>query len=105
VEDAAHAVSLNPNILLRWLQMPEFRREYLKARREAVHQSVARMQQATGTSVTILKLMMDVNVPAAVRLRAAESVFVRAFKGIESEDIEERLAALEEAAQKPDGKR
>jgi hypothetical protein len=49
--------------------------------------------------------MMDVNVPAAVRLRGAESVFVQAFKGIEIEDIEARLAALEEAAQKPDGKR
>ena len=39
------------------------------------------------------------NVPAAVKLRAAEYVFGVAMKGIEMEDIEVRLAALEAAAQ------
>ena len=50
-------------------------------------------------SVTILKLMTDPNVPAAVRLRAAECVFDRAIKGIELEDIEARVAALEQASE------
>src|SRR6266567_129441 len=85
VEEAARAVDLDPNTLLRWLQLPEFKAEYHKARREAVGQSVARMQQATGAAgVNILKLMTDPNVPAAVRLRAAECVFDHAIKGIES---------------------
>jgi len=54
------------------------------------------MQQATGAAATIvMKLMTDPNVPAAVRLRAAECVFDRAIKGIELEDIEARVAALE----------
>jgi hypothetical protein len=44
-------------------------------------------------------------VPAAVRFRAAECVFDRAIKGIEIEDIEARVAALEVAAQRTDGKR
>jgi hypothetical protein len=99
VEDAARAAGLNPNTLLRWLQMPEFRAAYLKARREAVHQAVARLQQASGVAGTIiLKLMTDPNVPAAVRLRAAESVLAHSIKGIEVEDILERLPTLEEAA-------
>ena len=106
VEEAARTIGLSPNTLLRWLEIPEFRAKYLAARRQAVQQAVARLQQATGAaSVTILKLMTDPNVPAAVRLRAAESVFVQAIKGIEMEDIEVRVAALEEAAQKPDGNR
>jgi hypothetical protein len=42
--------------------------------------------------------MTDPNVPAAVKLRAAECVFDRAFKGVELEDIEARVAALEGAA-------
>jgi hypothetical protein len=84
---------------MRWLQDPEFKAVYLKARREVVHQSIGRMQQATGAaSVTILKLMTDPNVPAAVRLRAAECVFAHAIKGIELEDIEVRVAELERAA-------
>jgi hypothetical protein len=106
VEDAARAVDLNHNTLLNWLKIPVFLKEYRAARREVVHQSVARLQQATGAAGTVmLKLMTDPNVPAAVRLRAAECVFDRAIKGIEIEDIEERVAALEVAAQKTDEKR
>jgi hypothetical protein len=99
IEEAAEAARIGTRTLLRWLKLPEFRAEYLKARREAVHQAVARLQQATGAaSLTILKLMTDANVPAAVRLRAAECVFVHAIKGIEVEDIDARVAELERAA-------
>jgi transposase-like protein len=99
VEEAARAVDVNPNTLLRWLGVPEFRDAYRKARREAVHQAIARLQQATGAAgVTILKLMTDQSVPAAVRLSAAECVFDLAVKGIENEDIEVRVSELERAA-------
>ena len=99
VEEAARAVDIGTQTLLRWLKVPEFAREYRQARREAVHQSVARMQQATGAAASIvMRLMTDPNVPAAVRLRAAECVFDRAIKGIELEDIEARVAALEATA-------
>ena len=99
VEDAARAVDLNQNTLLNWLKIPAFVKAYRAARREVVTQSVARLQQATGAAGTVmLKLMTDPNVPAAVRLRAAECVFDRAMKGIEIEDIEARVAALEATA-------
>ena len=99
IEDAAQAINVAPRTLLRWLQVPEFRDAYLKARREAVGQSIARLQQATGAAaITVLKLMTDPNVPAAVKLRAAECVFAHAIKGIELEDIETRLTELERAA-------
>ena len=106
VEDAARAAGVGTRTLLRWLKLPEFAQEYRKARREAVHQSVARMQQATGAAASVvLKLMTDPNVPAAVKLRAAECVFDRAFKGVESEDIEARLSELERAAEAQKGGR
>ena len=82
------------------MREPRFNVQYLRARREGVSQAVARMQQATGAAGTVvLKLMTDPNVPAAVRLRAAECVFDRAIKGIELEDIEARVAELERAAE------
>jgi hypothetical protein len=100
IEDAAQAINVATRTLLRWLQLPEFKAAYREARWEAVSQAVARMQQATGAAgVTILKLMTDQNVPAAVRLRAAECVFGMAFKGKETEDIEARVAELERAAE------
>jgi predicted RecB family endonuclease len=102
IEDAARAAGVGTRTLIRWLKVPEFVKEYRQARREAVHQSVARMQQATGAAATtVLKLMTDMNIPAAVRLRAAECVFDRAFKGIEVEDIEARVSELERATEAP----
>ncbi len=97
-EEAARAVGVAHKTLLRWLKIPEFQTAYREARREVVLHAVARMQQATGAAGTVaLKLMTDPNVPAAVRLRAAEFVFDRALKGIETEDIEARLTDLERA--------
>jgi len=100
IEEAARAAGVGTRTLIRWLKLPDFGKEYRKARREAVHQSVARMQQATGAAASVvLKLMTDPNVPAAVKLRAAECVFDRAIKGVELEDIEARVAELERAAE------
>src|SRR5712691_10187303 len=63
VEEAARAVGINPNTLLRWMKLPEFEKAYLAARRAAVSQTNARFQQATGAAASIvLKLMVDPNV-------------------------------------------
>jgi cytosine/adenosine deaminase-related metal-dependent hydrolase len=98
IDEAATAAGVGTRTLLRWLQLPEFKTEYLKARREVVSQTTARLQQAMGAAgTTVLKLMTDVNVPAAVRLRAAECVLDRGLKSIEMDDIDARVAALEEA--------
>jgi hypothetical protein len=100
IEEAARAAGIGTRTLIRWLKLPEFGKEYRNARREAVQQSVARMQQATGAAASVvLKLMTDPNVPAAVKLRAAECVFDRAFKGVELEDLEARLFELERAVE------
>ncbi|HUA85864.1 MAG TPA: hypothetical protein VMB85_18520 [Bryobacteraceae bacterium] len=48
IDEAARSIGLNPNTLLRWLEIPEFRDAYRKARREAVQQAVTRLQQGTG---------------------------------------------------------
>src|SRR6185437_14387425 len=99
IEEAARAAGVGYKTLLRWLEISEFQEAYRKARCEAVQQAVARLQQATGAaSLTLLKLMTDPNMPGAVRLRAAAYVFDYAIKGIEVDDIEARLAALEQSA-------
>jgi len=99
-EDAARTVGVTPKTLLRWMKLPEFKAAYREARWEGVNQAFARMQQATGAAGTVaLKLMTDPNVPAAVRLRAAEFVFDRAIRGVELEDIAARVTALEQTAE------
>jgi hypothetical protein len=99
VEQAARAVNIGTRTLLRWLQVPEFKAAYHKARREAFGQATARLQQASGAAVsTIVRIMLDKDAPVSSRLRAAESVVGHAAKAIEIEEIEARLAALEQAA-------
>ena len=100
VEEAARAVGISANTLLRWMKEPEFDAAYREARRTAFSQSIARLQDALGAAVTtVLKLMVDSNVSAGTRLRAAEIVLAQTAKAIEIEDIEARVAELERATE------
>ncbi len=100
IEDAARTAGVPPRTLVRWMQVPEFDEAYRKARRDAFGQATARLQQATSAAVsTLLKIMVDQNVQASTRVRAADSVLDHASKAIEIEDVEVRVAALEQAAE------
>jgi hypothetical protein len=100
IEDAARTAEVPPRTLYRWLQEPEFDAAYRKARRAAFAQATARLQQATGAAVAmLLKIMVDTNAPPSTRVRAADSVLDHATKAIEIEDVEVRVAALEQAAE------
>jgi transposase-like protein len=91
IEEAARATGIGTQTLIRWLKLPEFQAEYREARRAAVSQSNARLQQATSAAVsTLLKVMVDPNAPAAARVRAADCVLDHAKHATENEDIEVR---------------
>jgi hypothetical protein len=102
VEDAARAAGIGVTTLLRWMQIPEFDAAFRKARRAAVSQATARLQQNAGAAAaTILKIMVDLSASASVRLRAADLALAYARDGIEMEDLEVRVAELERAAGLP----
>lgn len=70
----------------------------MEARRAAFGQAVARLQQGTtAAATTLLKVLVDQNTPASVKVRAAEAILNHAAKAIEVEDIEARVAAPEAA--------
>lgn len=99
IEEAARAIGIGTQTLLRWMKVPDFDKAYREARRAAFSQSVARLQQASGAAVsTLLKIMVDPSAPPSTRVRAADSVLDHSAKSIEIEDIEARVAALERAA-------
>jgi hypothetical protein len=99
VEEAARSAGISVRSLLRWQKLPEFQNAYRQARRDAFGQAIARLQQGTSAAATtLMKIMIDPNAPASVRVRAADSVLSHAAKAIEIEDIEARVAALEQAA-------
>lgn len=101
VDEAAKAAGVSLTTLKRWMKLPEFRAEYLVVRREAVLQAHARLQQNSGAAASVLlRLMADPQTPASVRARAAECVLERAGKTLELDDLELRVARLEEADEK-----
>ena len=98
IAEAARIADCSQRTLYRYLSDPGFDAAYRAARRAAIAQSAARLQQATGAaSTTILKIMVDSTHPPQVRCRAAEMVIKIAYKSIEVEDRDDRISALEKA--------
>ena len=96
VEEAARAVGIGANTLLRWMKQPEFDAAYREAKRFAFSQSIARLQGGLSAAVsTLLKVMLDPSTPAATKVRAASIVLEHAEKTIDIEDIQARLTVLE----------
>ena len=99
VEEAAQAVGISAATLLRWEKVPEFQAAARRARRAAFGQAIGRLQQGmSAAAATLLKIMLDQNTPASVRLRAAEAVLNHSTKAMEIEDIEARVTELERSA-------
>jgi hypothetical protein len=104
VEEAARAIGVSTQTLIRWQKIPEFQKSYLDARRAAFGQAMARLQQGSSAAAsTLLKVMIDPNVPASTRVRAADSVLNHSKQAIELEDIETRVAELERASEAVNG--
>ena len=98
IEEAARACDTPARTLHRWLTEPDFNAAYRSARRRAYGQTSARLQHGSAAAAsTLLKVMIDPATPPATRVRAAETILSHAAKAIEIEDIEARVAALEEA--------
>lgn len=96
IEEAAKAIQVNPNTLRRWMELEEFRVAYLRARRQAVRQAYARLQQNSGAAVAVvLKVMADPATPASTRVQAAKCILEIAAKALETDDVLVRLERLE----------
>src|SRR5919107_1444079 len=95
---AAKAAGVGKVTLWRWMQQPAFQEAYRRARREAVEQARARLQQASGEAVEALRdVMNDQDAPHASRVSAARTVLDMAMRATSEEEVERRLTALEAA--------
>ena len=104
IQAAATAAGVSERQAHRWIREPMFSAAYRAARRDAVQQAIARLQQTSSAAVMVmLSLMADRSTPASVRLSAAKMVLEFALKAVELEEIETRLTALEAAVK--DGRR
>jgi AcrR family transcriptional regulator len=96
MEEAAKAVGVGKTTLWRWLQDKDFHAAYMKARRESVKQSIARLQKYTSEAAdTLHEVMTNKSANDFARVGAAKAILDYAIKAVEVEDLAARVAELE----------
>ena len=94
---AAEQIGISSVTAWRITKTTEFQEEYRQARREAFSQALGRLQQAASAATsTLLKIMVDATAPPASRVRAANCILEHAANALEVEDLQVRLAKLEQ---------
>ena len=74
----------------------EFQSAFTQFKREMMRATTARLQSHTTNAVDVLsKIMVDENAPANARVQSVRTILEYAYKGIELEDISERVERLE----------
>lgn len=94
IGEAAAAAGVGARTLHTWLADPVFAAAYRTARRDAVGQAIARLQQLSGDAVATLAGLLGDSRPT-IRLAAASKVLDLAVRGIELDDLAARIAELE----------
>jgi hypothetical protein len=96
VAAAAQKVGVGERTVHTWLSEPAFEAAYRAARREAVGQAIARLQQVSTAAVTVLvRVMASEKTPPSTRGAAAKIVLDTAIRAVELDDLQARIAALE----------
>ena len=92
--DAVHQVNISEVTAWRWLKQEGFQSAYRDARRQVVQQAIVQVQQTTSEAVATLRaVMQDPKAPASAKVSAAKVILEQALRGIEIEDLEQRLTA------------
>jgi transposase-like protein len=102
----ARKIGVNRTTLYRWCQQPHFVHALHEAEAASIDELARMLVRISRTAVTTLaKAMSDPATPAATKVRSADIVLSRLLQIRELAVLEERLAALEQAAGIGDSKR
>jgi len=98
---AAKVCGITERTLYRWLREEKvFISAYRRARREAFSQAIGLTQRYAPVAVTTLvKVMTDDSAPHTAKVSAATTLLRFGRDGVELDDLQERVEALEETAE------
>ena len=94
IVEAANSSGLSEETFYRYLKDNDFKSDYRAAKRQTVEAAITRIQQLTGEAVETLQRNLTCENPA-VEVRAAQAILDSAIKGVEIDDILERLEVIE----------
>jgi len=96
---AAAAAGINGRTLRRWMRDPRFRAAVHEGRREMFSQAMGLTQRYAPVAVaTLVKVMNDATAAHSAKVTAAGLLLRFGRESLELCDVEERVAALEQAA-------
>ena len=97
-EEAIEEAGINRSTAYRYMKDPVFSGEYRRIRSEAMQQVTSKLQQASILAVeTLLDVMADKELStSSSRVQASRTVLENAYKGIEMDDLQQRIEQLEE---------
>jgi transposase-like protein len=100
IKQAAEKVGINEATMHRWLQLDSFQDMFRNAKKQAVSQATARLQQSSSLAVeTLNEVMANKKASPMARVTAAKTVLEMCFKAYEIEEIKDRLEKLEDMAE------
>ncbi|HMO82321.1 MAG TPA: hypothetical protein PKD24_16200 [Pyrinomonadaceae bacterium] len=94
IEGACRQANVAVITYWRWMKEDAFLREYRRARRGMLENTVARLQSITASAIDTLERNLYCENPS-VETRTATVILEQAIKGIEVLDLEKRLETLE----------
>lgn len=95
-EDAYKHAGIAKKTALKYRNDPVFKQAYRQAKRDAMDLVTTQLQQSAMEAVRVLKdVMIDEDTPPTTRVQSARAILDNAYKGIELEDMAERLEQVE----------
>jgi hypothetical protein len=95
--EAAAKCRIAQSTLRRWLENREFSRRYQLERSRMLEGAVNTLRrEATSAAETLATISSDTNAPPSARVSAARSLLELVLRAAELQDVEERIAALEQ---------
>lgn len=100
VRAAAKEAGISEATAYRWQRDPAFQQVYKEAKRTAVEQAMSQLQWASSRAVsTLCNIMNDNTAPAGSRVTAARTVMDTSFKSVAADDMDARIASLEQSGE------
>ncbi len=96
MEDVAKKIGINERTLYRWLTLPQFKRRLQGERNRLREQGFNKLKALLNAAVERLGNLLD-DASSSIKLRASQTVVDYNIKVAEIEEVEQRLARLEES--------
>jgi hypothetical protein len=101
---AAERARVSTATIRRWMQLPQFRAAYQRAKRDLIEAATNRLLKTMGKAAQKLESVMDdPKAPLGWQVSAATRILDRGRWAYETDDLAERIAQLEDQQQRREG--